>query len=358
VILLFLTIPLKAIGFLIPKSKKVWIFGNHLGEKDNSFYLFRYVQLNCPGIIAIWISKTNEKVSVKTPSAYYYLSLKGIYYQYIAKVSIHTTGLGDFAKFTLANKYRVQLWHGIPIKHILLDSPETTPNFLSLKISRLMLQKLIATKSGHTYDLLIASSDHIKTVLAKAFNQPLHKIAITGYPRHDLIGSKRHSSNGQSHNILYAPTWRADTNKALKIVGEGINLISDAFGNHSSITLCIHPLNSQIKKAFKGTKNLSIYQGDDINKDLTSFDHLVTDYSSIAIDFAFLQRPVSFFTPDLSEYIVNRGVYQEYITLISDHQLTNDNNALIDVDLFFEHSDGLANSRIIERIYTDIRLAS
>jgi CDP-glycerol glycerophosphotransferase len=313
------SVPLRILGIIVPKSKNVWIFGNHLGEKDNSFYLFQYVQKQHPNIKSIWISKTKKNISTETKSGHYYLSLKGIYYQYISSVSIHTTGLGDFAKFTLARKYRVQLWHGIPIKRILMDSPEMVPSLIDIKIFKWVLKKLIAFKSARTYDLLIASSETMKVLLAQAFNQPLSKIAVTGYPRHDIIKQSKNNALRETSHVLYAPTWRSNEYDAIEIIEKGMIAIRK---HNKKITLCIHPLNKGIAESLTMREGESIYGGGDINKDLHSFSSLVTDYSSIAIDFLFLDKSVAFFTPDIHEYSRDRGLYDHFTKFIDTNQIS------------------------------------
>ena len=48
----------------------------------------------------------------------------------------------------------------------------------------------------------------------------------------------------------------------------------------------------------------------DITPVLPAADVLVTDYSSIAYDFALLARPMLYLTPDLEQYAASRGFYE------------------------------------------------
>jgi CDP-glycerol glycerophosphotransferase len=47
----------------------------------------------------------------------------------------------------------------------------------------------------------------------------------------------------------------------------------------------------------------------DVTSLLLLADALVTDYSSLMFDYALLDRPMVFFTPDLEEYTRTRGTY-------------------------------------------------
>jgi CDP-glycerol glycerophosphotransferase len=45
---------------------------------------------------------------------------------------------------------------------------------------------------------------------------------------------------------------------------------------------------------------------------LPGIDLLITDYSSIAFDFALTGRPILFLAPDIAEYSTSRGLYEPY----------------------------------------------
>jgi len=354
-----LTIPFYIIGFFIPKKNKLWILGNYLGEKDNSFHLFQYITKNTSEINAIWISKNNKKIHTQYNNAYHYLSPMGIYYQYIAGVSIHTTGLGDFAKFTGAKKYRVQLWHGIPIKKILLDSVESIPFQEQNNIAGTTSRWILRTHLKTAYSLIIASSETVKTTLMSAFNQPEHKVAVTGYPRHDIILKQATTHEGQKR-ILYAPTWRPNNKTALNIITSCIEILTNKQSNYSNqhITVSIHPLNQSIKAHIQSIPNISLFEGSDINTELGSFDTLITDYSSIALDFLPLQREVIFYTPDLNSYSKKRGIYPDFFRFIQGHQILPESpaqtdNSSIELAQYFKYTDTNACKRIVNRIKKD-----
>lgn len=345
------TFPLYLLGYCLPKKDNLWIFGNHLGDKDNSFYLYQYIKANHPAINAIWISKNEKNIKSKYPNAYYYLSIAGLYYQYFASVSVHTTGLGDFAKFCRAKKFRVQLWHGIPIKKILLDSPETLPFPNDKGMITGLLRAFIQKQVKETYHLTIASSEYIQEILMTAFNQTRDQVIITGYPRQDIISSRKNETNIKK-NILYAPTWRPDDKQLLDIVSGGILAIKDHFTQDSyCITISLHPLNSALFSQLSQLENIYVYSGDDINKDLVNYDMLVTDYSSIAIDFLPLQKEIRFYTPDYKQYCAERGIYPEFTQLIKNCELgviTDD--PPIDIERYFKFNDQKACERITQAI--------
>ena len=346
-----ITLPLYAAGYLFPKRNTIWIFGNYHGDKDNSFYLYQYIRRNDANICAIWISKHDKKINKKYSHAYYYMSIKGLYYQYIASVSIHTTGLGDFAKFCGAKKFRVQLWHGIPIKKILLDSPETLPFSNQKNIIARLLQNYARKQIKESYDLTIASSDYVQEIFMTAFNQKKENVVITGYPRQDIITNDIAVEN-KKVNVLYAPTWRSNNKQLIEIILRGIAAIKYHLSQKSYvITISLHPLNSSLYSQLEHIADIDFYKGQDINCDLGSFNMLVTDYSSIALDFLPLQKEFFFYTPDLKQYSMERGIYSNFLQLIKDRQISEIRpNSLVELERYFKFNDRKSCERITKTI--------
>lgn len=345
------TLPLYLLGYFFSKKENIWVFGNHLGDKDNSFYLFQYIREHSPEINAIWISKQDKHISKRLQHSYYYLSIKGIYYQYRAAVSVHTTGLGDFAKFTGAKKFRVQLWHGVPIKKIMLDSPETLPFSKHGGILSGLILRFAQRQIKETYDLTVASSEYVQEVLIKAFNQNRYQVVVTGYPRQDIISANCKEKN-DIQSILYAPTWRSNNKQLLEIIEGGISAIKhNLTQEHYRITISLHTLNSSLYARLKNLENITLYEGKDINRDLGDFDLLITDYSSIALDFLPLKRDILFYTPDFEQYSVERGIYHEFQQLIKNRQIVEINNdSPIDIERYFKFNDQKACERITKAI--------
>jgi CDP-glycerol glycerophosphotransferase len=50
----------------------------------------------------------------------------------------------------------------------------------------------------------------------------------------------------------------------------------------------------------------------DVTQVLPAIGLLVTDYSSIAYDFALTSRPIAFLAPDVERYAATRGLYEPY----------------------------------------------
>lgn len=100
---------------LIPKKRLIWIFGSWFGQKfsDNPKYLFLYVLSHVEDIDAFWITK-NYKLYLDLKSEYpiiYAYSIRGYYYQIVARVAFYGCGPDDFIASLLGGSLNINLWH-------------------------------------------------------------------------------------------------------------------------------------------------------------------------------------------------------------------------------------------------------
>lgn len=350
------------LGFLIPKNPNIWVFGNSFGFKDNARYLFEYVREHHPEITSIWISNSKDNL-VDIDTCYSRFSLPGIWLQYRAGIFFVSTGFGDLVRFTQANTKIIQFWHAITIKHILLDSQESSPFSESKKILNTIARTILQLNLKR-YSLVIASSAQVQKRLESAFGLPKQKVPITGYPRHDIITTY---SNYVKKRILYAPTWRPDINKAHTIVTSICNniFLKQITNAGYELLISIHPLNMSMQESIRkdlGEAVNFISSHHDINIELARSEVLITDYSSIAIDFSLLRRKIIFFVPDFNEYLSARGLYPEFEELIKNKGVTTSAEVLslildtqkiepmFDNNMFFKYRDTFSRKRIVSNV--------
>ena len=95
----------------------------------------------------------------------------------------------------------------------------------------------------------------------------------------------------------------------------------------------------------------------DIYKLLTITDILITDYSSIYIDFLLLNRPIIFTPFDLVEYRhSNRELYYDYELITPGERCNNWENTLEEIKKLFDGKDEYSNDRelIRKRFHTNV----
>lgn len=190
-------------------------------------------------------------------------------------------------------------WHGTPFKTLGKDQPETLGH---ANMSRNLLQaSVVLHPNNHTQRALMESCDVAK--LATALS------VITGYPRNDALSAPSVESSRRREKpfVLYAPTWKPDTELADQAasVAEVVNAFEDR--GYDVAVRAHHYVESKLAELAPGVSTVS--RDIPTNDLLPKVDVLVTDYSSIYFDFAVLRRPIIFFVPDWGEYTTTRGTY-------------------------------------------------
>ncbi len=171
-------------------------------------------------------------------------------------------------------------------------------------------------------DLLISTSDfYAEKVSAPAYNTPIDRITRSGYPKNDLFyhevsGSqvfsdlatlalvdKHRATGGQI--VVYAPTFR-DMEGAFRFAATLSYPKLAQFLNRHDILLIIKGHSKALTEDAEldaRHHNIHIY---DNNRDgyplLTRADMLITDYSSIYMDYLHTRRPMLFFPFDYDDY--------------------------------------------------------
>ena len=116
---------------------------------------------------------------------------------------------------------------------------------------------------------------------------------------------------------------------------------------------------------------LSVAACTDVTPVLPAVDMLITDYSSIAFDFALTGRPILFLAPDVDAYAASRGLYVPYASFSGGSETVSWTELLrllerVDADSstrkrLAEHSETLASlhhafrdGRNTDRVYSEI----
>lgn len=208
----------------------------------------------------------------------------------------------------------VQLWH----------APGASKKFGgSIDIqSREILEKI-----SNKTDYLIVTSNNVKKYYKEAFQISESKIKSLGLPRmdyyfenHDVdkLKSKFLKDNNfptDKKIVLYAPTFRDD--EKYNNVFNYLNLdeFNRVLGDEYVLSLRLHPKIKDFYKEdiiSKGSYiDASNYESE--QELMLISDILITDYSSIMIEFVALDKPAIFFTYDLDSYLSNeRGFYYDF----------------------------------------------
>lgn len=329
-----LLLPVYALSGLIPRNKRLWVFGSTFGRRfaDNPRYLYLYLTQNVDRekIRPVWISRDREILQTLNENgceAYHVHSLKGALCCLRAGVYFYDNYPKDISHWLSAGAKKINLWHGVPLKKIQMDNIHDQVRH-PVDRRQKALYALRRFTDEKPSDYIVATSEFYAPVFMSAF--ATQNVLTTGYPRTDVFTGgkiknlllpcerksyeKITSQSGRKKVFLYMPTFRDSE----RIFFEKVDLQRlHVFLRSNNMLLCVKlHCKSKLKKEFEKL------QGDNIevidpNADpyvyIKSSDILITDYSSIYFDYLLSGKPIIFFDYDLKEYLENsREMYFEY----------------------------------------------
>ncbi|MGF1689592.1 CDP-glycerol glycerophosphotransferase family protein, partial [Photobacterium japonica] len=303
------------------KDPNKWLFtswgrySNH--TLDNPRAVYERVK-NDPEIKKVVILNSNAEVDFDAQSNTYFYPLHSLRAMHAMVTSGYIfTGYGMHAVFGYRHlvvgtkRHIIQLWHGIPIKKIGLAVDKKLEPFWSVE--------------AHKYSKVIANSIDDKKMMALSFlpERP-EDVIMSGLPRHDFIGLDSHNLpldyqqhlmniqervNGRKL-ILFTPTWRYNNEKPCIFSTDEFSIL-DALLKEKNAVLGVR-LHANMMRGNNYASFVSdnvIYFNDvpDVNLLLREASALITDYSSIYLDYMTLERPVLLYTPDIEKYRNHRG---------------------------------------------------
>lgn len=161
--------------------------------------------------------------------------------------------------------------------------------------------------------------------MAESFSVKKDKIKVLGEPRNEKIFSfkskniiKNFFDNLPDYErlILYAPTFRDGYSTELFPFNNFEKKELEVFLKKNKLLLFIrtHPLEKKYKEinSVNRVYYLNNDKVNDIMEIINIFDLLITDYSSIYIDYLLLEKPVIFLDYDRDKYLNNRGLNFDY----------------------------------------------
>ena len=304
---------------LLPVDRRLWVFCSWAGTfphtQDNPRAVFEEVK-DDPTIkkVVLLKSPTMPDAAVAGDGVDVHFvpaeSLRGAYYlarAYIVAIGYAIGVMTSYSKH-LTTKHRIaQLWHGIPLK----------------RIGRLFPEERWWDAETPLYAAAVCSSERDQELMAGAF-APLSKdrVWLTGLPRNDLIlkpedrlpadyrrqlDDVRRRLDGR-RLVLYAPTWRQHGVGIYEFTDEEQAALTALLRRHGAV-FGIRGHANRRGGAERAMPESFMFLNDipDANLLLRITDVLVTDYSSIYIDYLLRDRPVLHFAYDLEAYVQERG---------------------------------------------------
>tara|TARA_R110002167_G_scaffold366448_1_gene597379 strand:- start:648 stop:1817 length:1170 start_codon:yes stop_codon:yes gene_type:complete len=292
------------LSFIVPPKKNLYLFGSWYGNKygDNSRYFFEWLSNSNEDVECYWFTRNDElfkELKAKNINVLYAKGLKVSWLHFRASaVFCNCSPMTDLLGEYLNRKAVVfNLWHGTPIKKIGFDAIVSDISSERLGLKRASLLSRIMPKWIKAFGkwlmekelYYLASSEKVATLLSSAMGVDKEHIIVNGYPKLDhLITSPQTAMKG---SILYAPTYRGEYNSEndlLTMFGFDAEHV-DAWleDNHKSLTIRLHPANTlpqRLIEKIMACKNIKIGGTGDLYEEITSYELIVTDFSSLFYD--------------------------------------------------------------------------
>lgn len=354
---------------MIIKQDTSIIIGSRNGYRymDNSRYLYEHILEYKPDFQVYWVtSSKNLYVLLKDQlkPVIYTKSIKGIVRIFKSKIGIYSNRVLDLTiNINLISKkiQLINLGHGAPIKKYRLTlSDESNGNTFINDIN----------KAAKLNRFSIVSSQFLAEADSLCQGIPLENYRVTGYPRNDRILNPTSemftirdsiiSDNEFKKVILYAPTWRKVGNK--KTIFFPFKNFEFSHLNEylkkKNILLLFRPhlkdlenntsydtFKNQISESDSQIKLVTFDVLADVNDILPFVDILITDYSSILIDYLLVNKPCLFFSYDYHEFKIINGFLYDYDELLPGPIVKSFENLVENIDFILDDKDHYIEKR-------------
>lgn len=311
------------LSLVIPKNDTIIFITRFSDNFDGNLkYLFLYfsdLKKEFPSVYFLTSDRKIEKELKSNNLSVLFYPKISTFIKFLSVGTIIVDGnewISDFKFYPLFNSMKIQLWHGSGMKTVGQLKPKKKNKNIIIK----SYWSLLGTNPF--YDLLIMNSTTQKNTRAKAFNYK--DLLINGQPRNDLffkdnidpylvgidadVYNKCISFKNEGYKLVaYCPTHRKPTAKflSLKDTLDVKRLNQFALENKIIFIFKYHPKTlKQHTYDISGASNIiECQKNSDIYPLLSRCDLLITDYSSIFVDYLLHDKPVIFFPFDYTHYV-------------------------------------------------------
>ena len=298
-------------SYLKITNKKIWLICEAKDTaRDNGYHLFKYIRTNYP--------KDN---------VYYAINKKALDYQKVK-------GYGNIIQFRSLKHWIYYLCASLNISTQKYGNPSPAI-FYVLHVGLGKLNNRVFLQHGITKDdaewlyydktkfkLFICGAKKEYEYVKEKFNYLDNNVTYLGFSRFDNL----HNNEINNKQILIMPTWRTWLGRETNILNKKEEFIKSEYYikwnsilknkelikyiEKEKITIYFYPhmnMHEYIKDFKVISRNIKIVSKDyDIQKLLKESALLVTDYSSVYMDFAYMSKPIIYYQFDSEKYRQNQ----------------------------------------------------
>lgn len=300
------------------RVKNKWVFGAWGGDfySDNSKYLYEYILSNRKDIDAIWITKSKlikDELKNKNYKVYMSNEIKGRWSRFSCSKLFYTNGINDVGNINLCSGAEIiSLWHGMPLKKLLYAQDKFKNNIVKKSYNKLY--------SDTIRNKTISTSEMVNVFFKKCYEIDDKDFILSGQPRNDILFDLKYKEElkkkynlNKSCYLLFMPTWRNFGNNEGYLYDFLYDLSCDqefnSYLKSEKIILLVklHP-RVKLNLDFILSDNILVVDSNykmDTQELMLISDVLITDYSSVFIDYCLMDKPIIYYVPDIDEYIKN-----------------------------------------------------
>lgn len=303
---------------ILKKNKNIYLIGERGGNsvQDTGYLFFKKI------------------IDEKSPDGFYFVTKNENYQKVERKYRKHLIKYGSFRHFVLffsANyliyndSLRDVFYHFKRLSYHRIDG--------SIKAKKVFLQHGIIgmtniqkyyhfdsmSERGEVPDIFCVSSEFEKKIIVNNFGHRNENVFVTGLSRYDYL-EKSNSDN----SIVFMPTWRLNMrwdknsdfskSKYFKNIDgwlKSVKLNSYLEKYKLNLDVIVHHAFSEKIKNFniKYSDRIKILTMNDVSvqEKIKKSLMLITDYSSVSFDFAYLKKPVIYWMFDKDAFLDERG---------------------------------------------------
>lgn len=300
---------LKMLGCLVKIDNKMILFNSFGGKKydDSPKAIYEYMKKSNKynDYKMYWVFDNPDDFNIKGLTKIKNNTLKFFIVALKSKYWITNSSLERGLKFKKKKTIYINTWHGSAIKKLGSDVKSDSYKFNVSKP-----------------DVMYAQSKYDIKTLSKAFDYKESIFVLSGLPRNDELNNIKEEEitkiknklgiNKEKKVILYAPTFREfDYDKNGCFLAPPID-IKKWEKELSKDYILLFRAHYEVNKVLNIKNNnfiLNVTEYPNLNELLKISDILISDYSSIIIDYSILERPIFNYVYDYEKYKEKRGLY-------------------------------------------------
>lgn len=280
-------------------AERAWLFGGAVGRAygDNSAALHRHIRDTRPQQTTRWLidrDSPDRPLAERQGPILLRDTVEAHIYAMLAEVIVISHGVHDVPGLTSSRcrALKVRLGHGLT----------------ALKRTRPRLGH--DNRSANAIFDLVPVASEFEAAHKREWDVPAQRIVVTGLARFDTLRARDREIASELGRILYMPTWRERAGATALVEG-----VADLLGAPALAALLeVHDAHIDVfthinigpsaraQLAALESKRVRFIAGDDPQPSLARASLLITDWSSVAWDMLYIDKPVLFYQFDAATF--------------------------------------------------------